>query len=579
MAGRTGPPSAEVPARTPRLPFRVRAASVVTVIGYQLTLPRRRTAVIAFVAALVWMAPGPAQAATRTVTVAAGTGPTDTQSSAGEDPFAVSVRRAQAFARNRLAATTSRLSSTAWPHLTGTDLRWRTTGASAWTSGFLPGSLWLAYQESADAAWRSRAQSWQSGLSGQASDTSTHDVGFKIHDSFGNGYRLTGNDTYRQTGIKAAASLATRYSSVVGAIRSWNSASSEFKVIVDNMMNLELLLWASKHGGQQAWRDMAVSHALVTARDHVRPDGSTYHVVVYDPATGAVKVRTTHQGNSASSTWSRGQAWAMHGFTMIHGETRDARFLNTARRVSDWFLDHLPADHVPYWDFSAPGIPDAPRDTSAAAIAASALLELSELETDATRAQRYATAARAILTSLMSRAYLSEGAGSEAILLHGTSNRPAGSADTGLIYGDYYLQEALLRLRRQPPAGTPLPVAAVSASGDDGNIPANAVDGDLATRWSASGDGQWLGLDLGQARTVTKVSVAFHRGASRAARFDLQASLDGTTWTTLARTISSATTLGPETYDIRDTSARHVRLVGHGATGSAWNSVTEIAVR
>jgi unsaturated chondroitin disaccharide hydrolase len=366
---------------------------------------------------------------------------------------------------------------------------------------------------------------------------------------------------------------------VVGALRSWNSASSEFKVIVDNMMNLELLLWASRHGGQQAWRDMAISHALVTARDHVRPDGSTYHLVVYDPATGAVKSRTTHQGHSATSTWSRGQAWAMHGFTMIYGETRDARFLDTARRVSDWFLGHLPADHVPYWDFDAPGTPAAPRDTSAAAIAASGLLELSELEPDTARAQRYAAGARAILTSLLSRAYLSEGTGSEAILLHGTSNWPAGSSDTGLIYGDYYLQEALLRLRRQPPVGVPLPVAAVTASAHDGNVPANAVDGDLATRWSASGDGQWLRVDLGQARTVTKVSIAFYRGASRAARFDLQASLDGATWTTLTKTISSATTLKPETYDVRDTSARYVRLVGHGATGTSWNSVSEIAAR
>jgi unsaturated chondroitin disaccharide hydrolase len=505
-------------------------------------------------------------------------GPTTT-ARAAEDPFDVAVRHDQAFANGRLAATTGRIPTNAWPDVTLPSLRWHTTGASAWTSGFLPGALWLAYQQSADAAWRAKAQNWQAGLAGQAANTSTHDVGFMIFDSFGNGYRLTGTDSYRQTVLKAAGSLATRYSSVVGSIRSWNSAASDFKVIVDNLMNLELLFWASKHGGQRAWYDMAVSHALKTAQNHVRPDGSTYHLVVYNPKTGAVKSRGTVQGYSASSTWARGQAWAIHGFTMTYRETRDARFLATARRVADWFLGHLPADRIPYWDFNDPAIPAAPRDTSAAAIAASGLLELSTLETDATRAARYASTARAILAALSKPPWLSEGTGSEAELLHGTANKPAGSADTGLIYGDYYFQQALLRLRRLAPSGPALPVAGVTASSNDGNVPANAVDGNLATRWSAAGDGQWLRLDLGAVKPVTKVSVAYFRGDIRTARFDLQASNDGSSWTTLIRTLTSGVTLEPETYDVPDTSARYVRLVGHAATGTTYTSVTEIAVR
>ena len=510
--------------------------------------------------------------------VATASGPAASSAVAAEDPFDVSVRNAQSFALNRLGATTARIPVTAWPSVTASSLRWSTTGASAWTSGFLPGALWFGYQQSATEAWRTKAQNWQSGLAGQAGNTSTHDVGFVVLDSFGNGYRLTGNDAYRQTVLKAAASLATRYSGVVGATRSWNSDPSQFKVIVDNMMNLELLFWASKHGGQRAWYDMAVQHALTTAREHVRADGSTYHLVVFNPATGAVLSKETVQGYSASSTWARGQAWAVYGFTMAYRETGDARFLDTARRVADWFVAHLPADRVPYWDFDDPSIPNAPRDTSAAAIAASGLLELSRLDPDVARAGGYAGAARGILAALVAPPWLSTGSGSEAELLHGTANRPAGSSDTGLIYGDYYLQEALLRLRRLPPAGPPLAPRAVSASSNDGNVPANAIDGKLSTRWSASGDGQWLRMDLGAARPVTKVTVAFYRGDVRAARFDVQASTDGTTWKTLTRTIASGTTLDRETYDVPDTSARYVRLVGHGAPGTTFTSVTEFTV-
>ena len=285
------------------------------------------------------------------------------------------MQRAEAYAIDRLTITTSRLPTKAWP-LQTSGSRWTTVGPSNWASGFFPGRLWFGYQGTASSALRSQAQAWQAGLAGQAANTSTHDVGFVVFDSFGNGYRLTGTDAYRQTVLKAAASLSTRYNIKVGAIRSWNSGPTEFKVIIDNMMNLELLLWASKHGGQRAWYDQAVSHALKTAKNHVRPDGSTYHLVTYNPATGAVKSRTTVQGAANSSTWARGQAWTIHGFTMVYRETGDVRFLNTARRAADWYLSHLPADQIPYWDFNAPGIPDAPRDTSAAAIAASGLLKL-----------------------------------------------------------------------------------------------------------------------------------------------------------------------------------------------------------
>jgi unsaturated chondroitin disaccharide hydrolase len=370
---------------------------------------------------------------------------------AAADPLDDAVAHDLSFAASQLNRTLSEVPSTAWPYETGSDGRWTTKSAGWWTSGFFPGSLWMMYRATGDAAWRTAAEARQAGLESQNTRTDTHDLGFMLFDSFGNGYRLTGTDSFRQVALTAAGSLATRYSPIVHATRSWNNTSSDsptdFKVIVDNMMNLELMFWASKHGGDPSLATKALDHALTTAREHVRPDGSTYHLVVFDSDTGGVKRKQTVQGYSDSSTWSRGQAWGLYGFTMAYRETRDSRMLATARLVADYFVSHLPADGVPYWDFQAPGIPNEPRDTSAAAIAASGLLELSQLDTDATRRQHYLTTAKQILTSLSSPAYLAEGTTSRSILLHGTANKPGGEYDHGLIYGDYFFLEALLRYR------------------------------------------------------------------------------------------------------------------------------------
>jgi unsaturated chondroitin disaccharide hydrolase len=359
-----------------------------------------------------------------------------------------------AFAAHRLEATDGTLDPPNYPWQTDGSGSWDTTSADKWGSGFFPGSLWLMYERTGDPVWRSRAQRWQAALESQKNNTSTHDLGFIIFNTFGNGYRLTGDDSYRQIVLKAAESLAKRYNTAVGCIRSWGSMNdtSNFQVIIDNMMNLELLFWASKHGGKSEWYDIALSHAVRTMQEHVRPDGSTYHVVNYDPATGAVKSKTTAQGYSAESTWSRGQAWAIYGFTMAFRETGDTRFLETARKTADYFISHLPSDHVPYWDFQAPGIPNEPRDSSAAAIAASALLELSRLEQDSGRGSRYQATARDILVSLSSPLYLSEGTSNQAVLLHGTRHKPHNNYDTGLIWGDYYFLEGLLRYIQAPAA-------------------------------------------------------------------------------------------------------------------------------
>ena len=360
-------------------------------------------------------------------------------------PLVVPADHALQFAEQQLTATVSEVNDpTRFPRSTLSDGSWRIEDSGAWTSGFFPGCLWLMFQRTSGSTWRTWASSWTAQMEGEKNDTSSHDVGFKIFCSFGNGYRLTFDPAYRDVVIAGARSLATRYSPIVGCTRSWNNR--HFPVIIDNIMNLEILFWAARHGGDPAWYDMAVSHALKTRQNHVRADGSTYHLVDYDPNTGAVLGKETVQGYSTESTWARGQAWAVYGFTMTYRETGDARFLDTARQVADYLIDHLPTDHVPYWDFEAPNIPNEKKDSSAAAIAASGLLELSTLVTDGASRTRYREAAFQVLESLCSPAYLAEGTTSSGILLHGVGNKPANTeVDVSLIYGDYYFIEALLR--------------------------------------------------------------------------------------------------------------------------------------
>ncbi len=398
------------------------------------------------------------------------------------DPFDAIVRHDLRFAASRLEAAVGTVPPARYPVMTTSSGAWSTTDPPAWTSGFFSGALWRIYEATGCRPWATRAAGRDAGLEGQELDTSSHDVGFKIFTSIGNAARLTGSSKDRDTVLTAAASLATRYSSVVTAIRSWDGPTpAHFRVIIDNLMNLELLFWASHHGGPRTWYRMAVNHALRSMHDLVRADGSTYQGVDYDPSTGKILRKFTHQGAATESTWARGQAWGIHGFTMVFRETGDARFLETARRIADFYLDHLPADHVPYWDFAAPGIPNAPRDSSAAAVAAAGLLELATLETDGARSDRYAQAARDTITSLSSPAYLAEGTAGRSILLHGTQNAPVGETDRGLIYGDYYFVEALLRYRsltgRITDASTGHPVVGARITLADGGRTLSRSDG------------------------------------------------------------------------------------------------------
>ncbi len=330
------------------------------------------------------------------------------------------------------------------------DSAWKTSGMYDWRSGFFPGALWYSWEFSRDDALKAAAIRWTEALEPVKDFTRNHDVGFMIFCSYGNAYRLTGDERYREVILQAAKSLITRFNPNVGLIQSWNAGKRwNYPVIVDNMMNLELLFWASKNGGGRELYTIAETHALNTLKHHVRDDGSTFHVVDFEPETGVVRAKNTHQGFSDDSCWSRGQAWGVYGFTMTYRETKNPIFLSAAQRLADYFIAHLPEDHIPYWDFQATDVPGEPRDSSAGSIAASGLLELSALVRDANARDRYRKAALDIISSLCSPAYQTEGTATPAILLHATGSKPHGAdVDVALIYGDYYFLEALLRYKK-----------------------------------------------------------------------------------------------------------------------------------
>lgn len=341
------------------------------------------------------------------------------------------------------------------PHNILADSRskdWASTSIYDWKSGFWPGVLWYAYEYSHDEEIKNQAERFSKALYPIAERrASNHDLGFQIYCSLGNGYRITKNPEYKEIMLRVADSLATLYNPVVGTINSWPHMQSRMgwphNTIIDNMLNLELLFWAAKNGGSKDLYDIAYRHAEVTMHNHFRDDNSTYHVVVYDTITGEKLEGVTHQGYADQTMWARGQAWAIYGFTMAYRETQNKEFLETAVSAADIYIKNLPDDYIPYWDFHAPNIPDEPKDASASAIVASALLELQEY-VEPLKATSYMDAAIKILSSLSSETYQS-GDTNNAFLLHSTGHKPNESeVDASIIYADYYYIEALMRLRR-----------------------------------------------------------------------------------------------------------------------------------
>ena len=318
-----------------------------------------------------------------------------------------------------------------------------------WTSGFFPGELWYLYEYTKDAKWLNAAKAYTADIEREKLNNVTHDMGFKVYCSFGNAYRLIKDLKYKEVIIQAAKTLSTRFNPNVGAIRSWdhNSDKWDFPVIIDNMLNLELLFEATVLTGDSTYHNIAVSHANTTLKNHFRPDYSSYHVISYNPQTGAVEKRNTHQGYAHESAWARGQAWGLYGYAMCYRYTKNPVYLKQAENIAKFIFTHknLPEDLIPYWDFDAPAIPNEPRDVSAAAVMASGMYELSQYST---QGKLYKKKANTIVKNLAKNYTAEKGENRGFVLLHSTGSKPSNSeVDVPIIYAEYYYLEALLRFK------------------------------------------------------------------------------------------------------------------------------------
>ena len=334
----------------------------------------------------------------------------------------------------------------------------RLVASRDWCSGFFPGELWYMYEYTGDDFWKEKALEFTAPVEREKTNGKTHDMGFKVYCSFGNGYRLTGDSTYRDIMLESAKTLTTRYKDKVGAIRSWDHSTDKWDcpVIIDNMMNLELLYWAFKETGDSLYYNVATNHALTTLKNHFRDDYSSYHVVDYDTITGAVQKKQTHQGYSHESAWSHGQAWGLYGYTMAYRETKRPEFLDQAKHIANYIFTNptLPEDLIPYWDYQAPNIPNEPRDASAAAVSACALYELSMYDQE--NAEKYKEWADKIVESLNGENYRAQLNGDHGfLLLHSVgSGNSKSEMDVPIIYADYYFLEALLKKQKLENTGS-----------------------------------------------------------------------------------------------------------------------------
>ena len=319
-----------------------------------------------------------------------------------------------------------------------------------WTSGFFAGNLWMMFELTENEKWKTRALEFTLPLEKEKWDGGTHDLGFKMFGSFGKAYKNTGNEEYKNILIQSAKTLATRFNPIVGCIRSWdhNADKWDFPVIIDNMMNLELLMWAAKETGNENFREIAVKHAQTTIKNHFRANGSSYHVVDYNPETGEVQNKQTHQGYSDDSAWSRGQAWGLYGFTMMYRETGIKEFLIQADKIAGFILKQngIKEGRIPYWDFNAPNVPDEPYDSSAGAIITSALYELCSYSKNG---KEYKEVADRLFSTLSSPEFLATAGENQGFLLkHSTGHLPGGyEIDVPLVYADYYFLESIIKRR------------------------------------------------------------------------------------------------------------------------------------
>ncbi len=359
------------------------------------------------------------------------------------DEFKFAIQQYKVLANNIPAGKTPQTYQNGKP--VNYDIKW-------WCSGFYSGSLWYMYEQSKDESLKKQAEEALKVIEPNQTYTGNHDLGFMMYCSFGNAYRITGKPEYKTIIQNSAKSLATRYRPSIKSIQSWNKSKYwDCPVIVDNMMNLEMLNWVSDNGGDPKYKAIAINHSNTTLKNQFRPDFSSYHVVDYNLETGKVKRKATWQGAADCSAWSRGQAWALYGYTMMYRFTKNKTYLAQAKGIANFILNHpnLPADKIPFWDFDAHGIPFAKRDASAGAIIASALLELVQYSENQEKT-KFKTSAETMLYSLSSDAYRAKlGENGGFLLMHGTGAYPLNSEiDVPLIYGDYYYLEALARYKK-----------------------------------------------------------------------------------------------------------------------------------
>lgn len=328
----------------------------------------------------------------------------------------------------------------------------RTCTSDNWVAGFYPGTLVYLNENTKDQALFNEVLQKITLMDKEQYNKETHDLGFMMYCSYGNLNRVTPNEKYKKILINSARSLATRFNPKVGCIRSWGRSddTTMFRVIIDNMMNLELLLWAARVTGDRSLYDIAVTHANTTMKNHFRQNNSSYHVVVYNPKTGKVQKKQTAQGAADESAWARGQSWGLYGYTMMYRETKDKKYLEHAQHIAEFILNnpHLPEDKIPFWDYDAPGIPNTYRDASAAAVMASALIELAGYS-NSDISTKYMSTAKTILQTLSSPSYkASTGDNGGFILKHSVAHFPKNTeVDSPLPYADYYYAEAMTRYR------------------------------------------------------------------------------------------------------------------------------------
>ncbi len=360
------------------------------------------------------------------------------------------IKQNMEFAANQYKLLASRTPKDSMPrNFIAKENKLVSSATDWWTSGFFPGSLWYLYEYTRDTAIKAEAERRLAIQEKEKYYTGNHDLGFMIYCSFGNAYRITHKQEYKEVVATAAETLSERYRPKVRAIQSWNSLKDTVcPIIIDNMMNLELLNWVSDEWREPKYKVMAIDHANTTMKNHFRPDNSSYHVLDYSVATGKVIRKKTAQGYSDESAWARGQSWGLYGYTMMYRCTKENSYLEQARKIADFLVDHpnLPADKIPYWDYNAPVDKTTLRDASAGSIMASALLEVG-LYVDEKEREKYVSVAEKIIRSLSSKRYRAKaGENGGFILMHSVGSLPHKSEiDVPLTYADYYFIEALLR--------------------------------------------------------------------------------------------------------------------------------------